>query len=54
VKGRITARQYIEASKQIRPGRRLGAILVELEAIEPDELMGWAPWSSRSATCWSS
>jgi hypothetical protein len=40
VKGRITARQYIEASKQIRPGRRLGAILVELEAIEPDELMG--------------
>jgi hypothetical protein len=40
VKGRITARQYIEASKQIRPGRRLGAILVELEAIEPDELIG--------------
>jgi hypothetical protein len=40
VRGRITARQYIEASKQIRPGRRLGAILVELEAIEPDELMG--------------
>jgi hypothetical protein len=40
VKGRITARQYIEASKLIRPGRRLGAILVELEAIEPDELIG--------------
>src|SRR5215475_9447542 len=25
--GKITARQYLEASKMIRPGRRLGAIL---------------------------
>ena len=33
LRGRITARQYREASKLIRPGRRLGAILVELEAI---------------------
>jgi hypothetical protein len=39
LRGRITARQYREASKLIRPGRRLGAILVELEAIEPDELI---------------
>jgi len=39
LRGRITARQYIEASRMIRPGRRLGAILVELEALEPDELM---------------
>jgi len=38
LRGRITARQYREASKLIRPGRRLGAILVELEAIDPDEL----------------
>ena len=38
LRGRITARQYLEASKLIRPGRRLGAILVELEAIDPDEL----------------
>lgn len=39
VRGRITARQYIEASKRIQPGRRLGAILVELAALEPDELI---------------
>jgi hypothetical protein len=39
VKGRITVRQYVEASKLIRPGRRLGAILVELEAIESEELI---------------
>ena len=39
LRGRITARQYREASKLIRPGRRLGAILVELEAIDPDELI---------------
>jgi hypothetical protein len=39
VRGKITARQYLEASKMIRPGRRLGAILVELEALEPEELL---------------
>jgi hypothetical protein len=39
LRGRITARQWVEASKQIRPGRRLGAILVEMEAIEPEELL---------------
>ncbi|HET7290985.1 MAG TPA: DUF4388 domain-containing protein [Vicinamibacteria bacterium] len=39
VKGRITVRHYVEASKLIRPGRRLGAILVELEAIESEELV---------------
>jgi len=39
VRGKITARQYLEASKMIRPGRRLGAILVELEALEPEELV---------------
>jgi uncharacterized protein DUF4388 len=39
VKGRITVRHYIEASKLIRPGRRLGAILVELEAIDSEELI---------------
>jgi hypothetical protein len=38
LRGRITARQYLEASKLIRPGRRLGAILVEIEAIDPEEL----------------
>jgi hypothetical protein len=39
VRGKITARQYVEASKEIRPGRRLGAILVELQALEPEELI---------------
>ncbi len=38
LRGRISARQYIEAGQLIRPGRRLGAILVELEAIESEEL----------------
>ena len=38
VRGRITARQYFEASQLIRPGRRLGAILVELDALESEEL----------------
>jgi len=37
--GKITARQYLEASKLIRPGRRLGVILIELEAIEAEELL---------------
>src|SRR6185503_15555933 len=39
VRGKITVRQYVEASKMIRPGRRLGALLVEMEALEPDELV---------------
>jgi uncharacterized protein DUF4388 len=39
VRGKITARQYLQASNMIRPERRLGAILVEMEAIEPEELM---------------
>jgi hypothetical protein len=39
VRGKITARQYLEASKLIRPGRRLGAILVEMQALDPDELV---------------
>src|SRR5918995_4362679 len=40
LRGRITARQYLEASRMIRPGRRLGGILVELAALEPEELTG--------------
>jgi hypothetical protein len=39
LRGRITVRQYLEASKMIRPGRRLGAILVEMGALEPEELI---------------
>jgi len=38
-RGKITARQYLQASNMIRPERRLGAILVEMEALEPEELM---------------
>jgi hypothetical protein len=39
LRGRITARQYLEASRMIRPGRRLGGILVELAALDPEELI---------------
>jgi hypothetical protein len=39
VRGRISARHYIEASKRIRPGVRLGGILVELGAVEPEDLL---------------
>jgi hypothetical protein len=39
LRGRITALQYVEASRMIRPGRRLGAILVELDALQPEELI---------------
>jgi Domain of unknown function (DUF4388) len=39
LRGKITVRQYLEASKQIRPGRRLGTILVELSAIESEDLL---------------
>jgi len=39
VRGKITARQYLEASKLIRAGRRLGAILVEMQALEPEDLV---------------
>jgi hypothetical protein len=36
--GRITVRQFLEASKLIKPGKRLGAVLVEQDIISPDEL----------------
>jgi hypothetical protein len=39
VRGKITVRQFVEASKRIRPGLRLGTILVELGALEPEELI---------------
>jgi hypothetical protein len=39
IRGRITARQYLEAARLIRPGRRLGGILVELDALDSDELL---------------
>ncbi len=40
LRGKITARQYLEASRLIAPGRRLGKILVELGALEPEDLLG--------------
>jgi hypothetical protein len=40
VRGKITVRQYLEASKLIAPGRRLGTILIELGALEPEDLIG--------------
>jgi len=39
VRGKITFEQFLEASKLIRPGRRLGAILVELSALDSDDLI---------------
>ena len=39
LRGKITVRQYLEASQLIRPGRRLGTILVELGALEAEDLM---------------
>ncbi len=39
LRGKITVRQYLEASKQIRPGRRLGTILIELNAIDSEDLL---------------
>jgi hypothetical protein len=39
MQGKITARQYLEASRMIRPGKRLGALLVEIEALQPEELI---------------
>ncbi len=40
LRGKITVRQYLDASRMIAPGRRLGTILVEMGALEPEDLMG--------------
>jgi hypothetical protein len=40
LRGKITVRQYLDASRLIAPGRRLGTILIELEALEPEDLIG--------------
>jgi hypothetical protein len=42
LRGKITVRQYLEASKLVAPGRRLGTILVELGALEPEDVFGWS------------
>ena len=39
LQGKITARQFLEASRMIRPGKRLGALLVEIDALQPEELI---------------
>jgi len=39
IDGRITARQFVEASKLIRPGKRLGTILVEISALDAEDLI---------------
>jgi hypothetical protein len=39
LRGKISVRQYLEASRLIAPGRRLGTILVELGALEPEDLL---------------
>jgi hypothetical protein len=40
LRGKISVRQYLEASRLIAPGRRLGTILIELGALEPEDLLG--------------
>ena len=40
LRGKIGVRQYLDASRLIAPGRRLGTILVELGALEPEDLIG--------------
>lgn len=37
--GKITVRQFLDASKLISPGKRLGAVLVDLEILSTDELL---------------
>lgn len=39
IDGRISARQFVEASKLIRPGKKLGTILVEIGALDPEDLI---------------
>ncbi len=39
LRGKITIRDYVEASKLIGPGRRLGTILIELGTLEPEDLV---------------
>jgi hypothetical protein len=39
LRGKIAIRQYLEASRLVAPGRRLGTILVELGALEPEDLV---------------
>jgi Domain of unknown function (DUF4388) len=38
-RGKITMRHYLEASQLIRPGRRLGTILVEMGALGAEDLL---------------
>ncbi len=37
--GRITLRQYLEASKAVAPGKRLGGIFVEMGVLSPKDLV---------------
>jgi hypothetical protein len=37
--GKITVRHFLDGSKMVRPGRRLGSILCEMKAITPEELV---------------
>jgi hypothetical protein len=39
VHGRITARQYFEASRLLGPGKRMGAVLVEMRVLDPEDLI---------------
>jgi len=38
-RGRLSLKQFLDGSKQIQPGRRLGTILVEMGALTPKDLV---------------
>src|SRR5438128_6713 len=40
-RGRISLRQYVDASRAIAPGKRLGTVLVEQAVLEPHDLIKW-------------
>ena len=40
LRGKINIREYVEASKLVSPGRRLGTILIELGVLETEDLVG--------------
>lgn len=49
--GRISYRQYADASAGIRPGRRFGTVLVELGVLDPSELVRAVVEHTREIIC---
>ena len=49
--GRISLQQFVDASKGVRPGRRLGAVLVEQGVMTPKELIAAVVDHTRHIIC---